>query len=74
MGSMRVGDYVTYYFAGKYPVTGIVLKVWNLYNYPSTLAGTYEYTVEILEVGGRVSTFDIHRGDEWRPHVQGVKE
>lgn len=60
---MRPGDFITYFFAGKYPYTGVVIKVWKSDH--SSYLSTYEYTIEILENTGRLSVFDIHTGDVW---------
>lgn len=68
---MNLGDLVTYWFAGKYPCMGIVVKKWD-WNTGEARAplGTYMYSIEILENNGRVSMFDIHEGDSWEVHSE----
>jgi len=62
---MNVGDLIIYWFAGKYPYTGIVMKVRDAYTYSEILEGTYKFTVDLILLDGSVSTFDVHTGDEW---------
>ncbi len=64
---MNVGEFVTYFFARKYPHTGIVVRKRDYTEADRVLsAGSYLYTVDILEDSGCISTFDIHMGDMWK--------
>lgn len=62
---MKVGNLVTYFFSGRYPYTGIVMKKWKVPTRTLAFPIMYEYTVEILENTGNLSTFDVYEGDKW---------
>lgn len=65
---MKPGDLVKYWFARKYPVTGVLLKKYELGNVIAQ--SRYLYTIEILEGSGCVSSFDVYVGD----HVEVISE
>lgn len=54
---------VRYWFARKYPVTGLVVNKIDLCD--GDQQGTYLYTVDIMENDGRISAFDVHNGDRF---------
>lgn len=62
---MNIGDFVTYFFSGKYPYTGIVTRKWKVLTRTLAFPVTYQYTIDILEITGKFSTFDIHEGDRY---------
>lgn len=58
---MKAGDLIKYWFARAYPVTGILLKKYEL---DGVLAQSrYLYTIEVMENSGCVSSFDVYVGD-----------
>ena len=60
---MNTGNYVT---SILFPESGIVVRKWvgeeNLKVFPET----YQFTIDLLNISGRVITLDIHEGDEWK--------
>lgn len=62
---------VLYWFAGKYPYVGLVVRRVVLNHEP--LYSTYLYTAEIMENDGRLSTFDVHDGDRFEILCESVR-
>lgn len=63
---MKVGDLVRGGVWGGPVVAGVVLAVWAPEEPPAVVvAGSYLYSVHLLESGGRVVVYDVHDGDRW---------
>ena len=60
---MNTGNYVT---SILFPESGIVVRKWVVEENLKVFPETYQFTIDLLNISGRVITLDIHEGDEWR--------
>ena len=49
-----------------FPESGIVVRKWVVEENVKVFPETYQFTIHLLNVSGRVITLDIHTGDEWK--------
>ena len=59
---MNTGNYVT---SILFPESGIVVRKWVNEENVKVFLETYQFTIDLLNISGRVITLDIHGGDEW---------
>ena len=60
---MNTGNFVT---SILFPSPGIVVKKWVDKERAKIYQRTYQFTIDLLEVTGKILTLDIHQGDEWK--------
>ena len=60
---MNTGNIVT---SILFPESGIVVRKWVNEENVKVFPESYQFTIDLLNVSGRVITLDIHAGDEWR--------
>lgn len=60
---MNTGNYVT---SILFPESGIVVRKWVVEENVKVFPETYLFTIDLLNISGRVITLDIHQGDEWK--------
>ncbi len=60
---MNTGNYVT---SILFPSPGIVVKKRVDKERAKIYQRTYQFTIDLLEVTGKILTVDIHTDDEWK--------
>lgn len=60
---MNTGNYVS---SNRFPSPGIVVRKWIQIGRKELFPRTYQFTIDLLDVIGRVITIDIHSDDEWK--------
>ena len=60
---MNTGNYVT---STRFPSPGIVVRKWMDKERAKIYKRTYQFTIDLLEVTGKILTLDIHADDEWK--------
>jgi len=60
---MNTGNYVT---SILFPSPGIVVRKWVDKERAKIYQRTYQFTIDLLEVTGKILTLDIHEDDEWK--------
>ena len=60
---MNTGNYVT---SILFPSPGIVVRKWVDKERAKFYKRTYQFTIDLLEVTGKILTLDIHTDDEWK--------
>jgi len=60
---MNTGNFVT---SILFPSPGIVVKKWVDKERAKIYQRTYQFTIDLLEVTGKVISIDIHSDDEWK--------
>ena len=66
---MNTGNYVTsilFPSPDEPPAAGIVVRKWVDKERAKIYKRTYQFTIDLLNISGRVITLDIHEGDEWK--------
>ena len=60
---MNTGNFVT---SILFPESGIVVRKWVVEENVKVFPESYQFTIDLLNISGRVITLDIHEGDEWK--------
>jgi len=60
---MNTGNFVT---SILFPSPGIVVRKWVDKERAKIYQRTYQFTIDLLEVTGKILTLDIHEDDEWK--------
>ena len=59
---MNIGNFVS---SNRFPSPGIVVRKWIQIG-GKELFRSYRFTIDLLDVTGKVITIDIHNDDEWK--------
>ena len=60
---MNTGNFVS---SILFPSPGIVVRKWVDKERVKIYQRTYQFTIDLLEVTGKVISIDIHSDDEWK--------
>ena len=60
---MNTGNFVS---SILFPSPGIVVRKWVDKERAKIYQRTYQFTIDLLEVTGKVISIDIHSDDEWK--------
>ena len=60
---MNTGNFVS---SILFPSPGIVVRKWVDKERVKIYQRTYQFTIDLLEVTGKILTVDIHTDDEWK--------
>ena len=60
---MNTGNFVT---SILFPESGIIVRKCVVEENLKVFPETYQFTIDLLNISGRVITLDIHADDEWK--------
>ena len=66
---MNTGNFVTsilFPSPDEPPAAGIVVRKWVDKERAKIYKRTYQFTIDLLDVTGKILTLDIHADDEWK--------